>query len=148
MLQIADAVPTCNTTEIDYNAAEIHCAFSYSGNMEPSLVCTSGSDAHVVLTRMPTERLITYKKKLQKLQGESDMLKVNCTLSVTHVPGFINVPMSPLINGGRMINVDLSVALSVMCDVKSLIGIGIYVRYDDIHENYRKQIVCFLTTKK
>ena len=56
--------------------------------MEPSLVCTPGSDELVELTNVTTQSVM-YRKKILKWVGE--MLHINCCISVPNIAGSIHV---------------------------------------------------------
>ena len=77
----------------------MNCAFSYTGNMEPSLVCTPGSDELVELTYATTQSVM-YRKKILKWTGE--MLHINCCISVPNIAGSIHVWTSHLVIRGEI----------------------------------------------
>jgi hypothetical protein len=84
---------------------EVNCDFGYSGNLEPSVVCSPGPDADIVPPRKPTQNLITYRKRM--LRREGDIKNTKCTLTVAHIPGFIDVPLLPLVSGGKITDDDV-----------------------------------------
>jgi hypothetical protein len=110
-VQYADSTPKCDANFVS-GAAEINCVLIYSGTVQPSLVCTPGSDDNVEVNgffHSPVQSLI-YKKRI--LQWDSDILHIKCAVTAVKTPGLADIWTKKLATGDVVRPIYINVAFT------------------------------------